>query len=357
MYDMSLDDWNPLFLLIRQNDWAEALSLLKTSSYHAKSSIQITGFASAKVVSKVNAMQLACCFPFVPKTFLEALHKANNKLVKAVDEDDGRTCLHIATAHGVATEAIYALLQAQPSAAQQTDKQGRLPLHYACKYHHPHPTRNHYDEADSDAGILDLIRLLLKFHPQGSSTPDSMGYLPLHYCCIPNVSASSLTSKSSPSRQQQYPPTSVIRVLIRSAPDSLMRCNNDGHTPIHLARDSAGPEITGFLIRFSGESSSRQIKTKNKKRTMTGKESSNSSGSSSSSSSLSARVQPLHSDDNGVNDDDDDDVQTLASTKSTSEQSILTTTSSNAGSCGVRVITKQGSRGNLLNRFLLIRKK
>jgi hypothetical protein len=66
LLDVGLDDWNHLFLSIRQNDWSEVLMLLKSSPHLAKTTIQMAGFTSPKVVSHVNALQLACRFPSVP---------------------------------------------------------------------------------------------------------------------------------------------------------------------------------------------------------------------------------------------------------------------------------------------------
>jgi ankyrin repeat protein len=203
-------------------------------------------------------LQLACLFPMVPAFILQALHDANSKLISQTD-DLARTCLHVAVIHGVSADGVEVLLKARPSLAQLQDREGLLPLHYACKVHHPHSIRQSPEDKDKHVGLVRVVQILLKTYPAAASTPDVSGYLPLHHYCSANTNK----NRQRRGEESHHYSQTVIRTLIRAAPESVFHAaDSDGETPISLTRkDPALLEISGLLIRCGEECRKRMMNT------------------------------------------------------------------------------------------------
>jgi ankyrin repeat protein len=71
-------------------------------------------------------------------------------------------------------ELIRVLLQADPKAIKRTDKNGRLPLHFALG-------ARHYDDYSINS---EVIRYLIELYPESVKTMDYLSRLPLHYACL-----------------------------------------------------------------------------------------------------------------------------------------------------------------------------
>lgn len=59
-------------------------------------------------------------------------------------------------------------MEEYPESLGIADSNGRIPLHYLCKY----------------GALLDTVQLLLNRHPEGVQAADDDGYLPLHLACM-----------------------------------------------------------------------------------------------------------------------------------------------------------------------------
>jgi hypothetical protein len=111
-------------------------------------------------------------------------------------------------------------LQAEPRAARIRDYSHynrRLPLHWAC-FHRYDP---------------EIVRLLLEAFPDGVSSPDVNGYIPLHHACW-----------------HSHPSVDNIRLLIQANPQTISMKANNGKTPLHDAcRVRASMDAIELLIQ------------------------------------------------------------------------------------------------------------
>ena len=117
--------------------------------------------------------------------------------------------IHSASAKQPPENVINALISAYRRGAQSSDDQGMLPLHYAC----------------GNQASIEVLRLLLLANPEGSSCPDPNGMMPLHYL-----------SQWGPDSSQ------ALDVLLFANRDAAFSKDNDGCTPLDLARYGEYPE-------------------------------------------------------------------------------------------------------------------
>lgn len=123
--------------------------------------------------------------------------------------DDGQIMwrflpIHSACARQPPAKVIDALIVAYRYGLKCKDDQGILPLHYAC----------------GNQASVETIQFLLLGYPEAAKVTDTNGMLPLHY----------LT---------QWGPSSIeaIDVLLFANRAALQEKDNDGNTPLDLARD------------------------------------------------------------------------------------------------------------------------
>jgi hypothetical protein len=223
-YELSKEDTNKLFTLINKRDWQRVIGLSKRSPNLAKEHCTVTGFYDGRFSSCMSALHLACGLD-APAPVLQALHAADPLGVKDTESTYGRLPLHIAVISSMSTPTLFDLLKLYPKALTTQDAHGRIPLHYACK-------------TDRNSTVDEKNALtLLKADPSSVQIADFNGFLPLHVACR---SISSLA---------------VIRMLIRSAPDTIIRATAKGNTAISCALNSRNgdeerrQEIVGILQR------------------------------------------------------------------------------------------------------------
>jgi hypothetical protein len=148
----------------------------------------------------------AACKHQAPPTTVGALYEAHPSIVKEPAATYQRVALHVAVMNSAPQRTISALLKLYPGAAGMQDAHGgRLPIHYARK-----------DTVNGESNI----RYLLKAYPESTEVADDNVFLPLHVACRCGASMG------------------AIRMLIRTAPETILRKTNKGSTPIHCAKQN-----------------------------------------------------------------------------------------------------------------------
>lgn len=144
--------------------------------------------------------------------------------------------IHSACAKQPPENVLNSLVHAYRKGAQCRDDQGMLPLHYAC----------------GNQASLEVIRLLLLSNPEGASIADPHGMLPLHYL-----------AQWGPSTIQ------VLEVMLFANRDAPFAKDNEGSTPLDLARYGEYPErddVVETLEQFLIESSERNQSPRKKEK-------------------------------------------------------------------------------------------
>jgi ankyrin repeat protein len=95
---------------------------------------------------------------------------AHPPAAKLVDEH-GRRALHYAASRNMDLTFVKALLETDPEGASAPDKNGQIPLHLAVK-----------------RGELELMKLLIAYHPNGVIDVDRYGMVALNYAVEGDVS-------------------------------------------------------------------------------------------------------------------------------------------------------------------------
>jgi ankyrin repeat protein len=222
-YDLPKEESNKLFLLINKRDWNRVIVLAKRSPNLTKEQCTVPGFYDGRFSSCMIAMHLACALD-APVPVLQALHAANPLGVQDTESTYGRLPLHVAVMFSMSPTNLYSLIKLYPKAMKTQDAHGRIPLHYACK---------------SDSTPIDEKNALtlLKADPTSVHAADFNGFLPIHVACR------SVNSRT------------VIRMLVRSAPETIVKETGKGNTAITCAQNSRHgteekrQEIVGMLQR------------------------------------------------------------------------------------------------------------
>ena len=117
-------------------------------------------------------------------------------------------------------QVITYLVSQFPRYLQETDSYNAIPLHLAACY---------------PSSSLDVMKLLLKLHPNGAKSIDNQSRTPLHRAC-----------KSRSSLQK-------VMALVEAAPEVLTWRDWCGYTPLEIADrldhrlGDVNPEVVGFL--------------------------------------------------------------------------------------------------------------
>jgi hypothetical protein len=123
--------------------------------------------------------------------------------------------IHSACARQPPAFVIQALLKAYPDGAKCVDDQGMYPLHYAC----------------GNQASRDVIRMLLVNFPEAAKLPDPRGMMPIHYLACWGPSS-----------------VSVVDMLLVAHRDVASCRDEDGNTPLDLAREGDYPERAAVMV-------------------------------------------------------------------------------------------------------------
>ncbi len=117
--------------------------------------------------------------------------------------------IHSACARQPPAAVVSALLEAYPDGARCVDDQGMFALHYACGNQAPR----------------EVVRLLLMAYPEAAKMKDPRGMLPIHYIACWGPSS-----------------ISVVDMVLVAHRDVAEARDEDGNTPIDLAKEGEYPE-------------------------------------------------------------------------------------------------------------------
>jgi ankyrin repeat protein len=118
-------------------------------------------------------------------------------------------------------EVVQFLVERNPTALETVDRNGWLPLHYACRCNHV---------------SLEVVQFLVERNPAAVGMADCSGYLPLHLACQTQASLE------------------VVQFLVEKNPVALGTADCGGYLPFDIAchRDSTSFRV---VASFGGTNS------------------------------------------------------------------------------------------------------
>lgn len=222
-YTLPKEESNKLFVFINTKDWEKAQATIKRNPNFVKEHCTVPGFYDGRFTSCMTPLHLACALE-APPSIIQALVAASPAATEEPEKTYGRIPLHVGICFGIPTESLTCLIKAYPKGCKVQDDHGRLPLHYACR------STSTRDEKNA--------LLLLKAYPDSVKVADTNGFLPIH-----------VATRSGNSR-------TLIRMLIRSAPETIVTKTRKGSTCIDCAKasnkfpnETEKDEIVQLLLR------------------------------------------------------------------------------------------------------------
>ena len=141
-------------------------------------------------------------------------------------DKEGRLPLHIACRNKVSLEVIRYLVDQCPDSLMVKEKEGRLPLYIAWKNNasleiiyylvQQYPNSVMVNENDGSLPPLELIQCMVEQNPEFLKAKDKEGRLPLHHACWNEESLE------------------VVHYLVEQYPESINIKSDNGHTPLNL---------------------------------------------------------------------------------------------------------------------------
>ena len=133
-----------------------------------------------------------------------------------VRDKEGFLPLHWACYHGAPLEVLRLMVETWPESVRDTISQDRLPLHLACR---------------ANASV-DRIQFLVSKYEGSLEKPTTQGMLSLHYACRDNA------------------PLGVIEFMVDQAPLTLHQPTQSGLYPIHLScKHGKNTDAVKFLVK------------------------------------------------------------------------------------------------------------
>eukprot|EP00956_Cyclotella_meneghiniana_P044066 scaffold300355_cov79-Cyclotella_meneghiniana.AAC.2 len=169
------------------------------------------------------------------------------RILSTQDEVDERTLLHYAAASGRPPEFCKVLHGMDANLVKTADFYGRLPIHDACFFARLNTVKSLFEiypdsiyisdhngenplhmlinseriNGDNEHELVVLVALMLKDEEDVASTIDSYGDLPLHLACYEKRGLT------------------LMKLLFDAHPDGIFFQDNDGYTPLDIARSSS----------------------------------------------------------------------------------------------------------------------
>ena len=155
-----------------------------------------------QLLGKYDFFHAACRNETVTEEIIRCLLECFPAAVNEADGRDGRLPLHYACRCNATLRLIELLIDANPDSVRHEDNYGFSPLHWLC--------------ANKDTEITEIIKCILKHFPAAVNVADDWERLPLTYACEnSNVSLS------------------TIQLLIDAAPESIHCEDCNGRLPLH----------------------------------------------------------------------------------------------------------------------------
>ena len=151
---------------------------------------------------KFDFFHAACRNETVTEEIIQCLLKYFPAAVNEADDRNGCLPLHYACRCNATLGLIELLIDANPDSVRHEDNNGFSPLHWLC--------------ANKDTDITEIIQCLLSYYPAAVNVADDWERLPLTYACE-NSNVSLV----------------IIQLLIDAAPDSIHCEDCSGRLPLH----------------------------------------------------------------------------------------------------------------------------
>ncbi|KAL7542620.1 hypothetical protein ACHAXR_012331 [Thalassiosira sp. AJA248-18] len=204
-----------------------------------------------------TALHMVCKLMDPPVDVVQSLIDCAEETVTWPDSN-GWLPLHHACANGASGKVLSVLVQAYPEGKVQQDKRFRTPLHFAFFRRDAHEdvrmantadgggaggggsspadVNRGDDDGDDDDDVGNSMPEIVKLLADSGAAElqDEGGMLPMHY-----ASAYGTTCE-------------VLEVLLENYPESIVKRENKGRNPLHLAMVNAhrksSPKVVGFLL-------------------------------------------------------------------------------------------------------------
>lgn len=204
---------------------------------------------SASVLTEKGetALHLLCRLNHLGLPHIQAialLSQADPQSVTRQDSRQMQTPLHLVCRGGqqVSVQIVERLIETNPEAAQISDSEQYLPLHYACETG-CHPTvlsallrcypagaRAMTRKQDSPLSLacscnkdVETVQMLIAANPMALSIRNDYGYAPLHCAC-----------------RAYHPRMGIVEALLDACPSCVALRSHGGETPLHLASSNPG---------------------------------------------------------------------------------------------------------------------
>jgi len=204
--------------LIMGEDWG-ALSLhFELHPESARQPVQIGGILGTDISWSCLPLHAVACSVKPSIKVLRSLLNAYPEACKMIDRD-GALPLHYACFKNQSKKFIEMLLEHYPRAARVKNTAGYLPLHLSCFRGAP----------------LAEIKVLLRYNPKAVGAKDTNGELPIHAACSGKASLQ------------------VVSLLLDANRKSVFHVNRDGMTPLDLAKGKmvVDPKMVEILEKGS----------------------------------------------------------------------------------------------------------
>lgn len=157
-------------------------------------------------LSRILALQNTTTIPLDLVQSVLAVHPA---AIRAIDEE-GRLPLHYACRFGNSRPILEYLIKQFPEAVSISTTDGVLPFHYLCS---------------NDGYNLDTVQWMMQLYPQSVQCLTEAKWTPLHYAA-----------------QYRGHDDSVAELLLHAHPDGARQPNKGGNLPLHIATASDRPQ-------------------------------------------------------------------------------------------------------------------
>lgn len=173
----------------------------------------------------------------VPASLVQAFVDLEKEAISAPDSILQELPIHIACQHDAPVDVLKILVNAYPEGLLKKDRDGNLPLHYACSFESPDAARYLIDQCPESVSLrnkknqtplhracsrynvsLASIKDLIGLYADACMSRDWQGRLPIHSACMWKADSS------------------VIELLLKTHPEALREKDDHHLTPYAICR-------------------------------------------------------------------------------------------------------------------------
>lgn len=123
-------------------------------------------------------------------------------------------------------ELVSERVRTRPKEATRLDRRQRSPLSLACEFGNDAP--------------IDVVKALVRAHPDAASAPDSKGYYPIHYYVCSDRGG--VWNRSA----------DALDAIVDAYPDAALKCNKVGQTPLLVLMQTTPSCLHGVTSKNAG---------------------------------------------------------------------------------------------------------